>query len=221
MSQELEGAQPQLPSTPPEAAAVAGVGAELARLFAGQVEPQGDSFGTEVVKVRPTALRDVARWLKEAGFHLLLDVAGVDYRGRRPPEERFEVVYHLLDLAGRRRVRLKVALPEQEPTVATVSDLWPAAQWAEREVFDLFGVRFQGHPDLRRILMPDDWQGHPLRKDYPLRGPQRTPSVQGLRSRFFPVRAPEDDRLAGPAESSPASPPDARGLQEGESRHGT
>ncbi len=111
---------------------------------------------------------------------MLLDIGGVDYPGREPG--RFDVVYHLLkmpvreasigDIGQPERVRLLVAVAEGE-TVHTAVALWPAADWAEREIFDLYGVVFEGHPDMRRIQMPDDWEGHPLRKDYPLRGPAR------------------------------------------------
>lgn len=111
---------------------------------------------------------------EEDGFHLCLDVAGVDYL-RHPgrttlPDgvapERFEVVVHLLSHEQRRRVRLRVQVPESDPTVASLFDLHPGAEAMEREVYDMFGITFEGHPDLTRILMPEDWVGHPLRKDY-------------------------------------------------------
>lgn len=104
------------------------------------------------------------------GFELnfLADLCGFD---RGPEEEpRFEVNYHLFSTINHRRVRLKVILGEDDIHVPTVSDIWRTANWHERETFDLFGVIFDGHPDLRRILLPDDWQGHALRKDFPLRG---------------------------------------------------
>jgi NADH-quinone oxidoreductase subunit C len=104
------------------------------------------------------------------GFELnfLADLCGFD---RGPEEEpRFEVNYHLFSTINHRRVRLKVILSEDDIHVPTVSDIWRTANWHERETFDLFGVIFDGHPDLRRILLPDDWQGHALRKDFPLRG---------------------------------------------------
>lgn len=178
---------------------------ELAEVLGPGVEVLPDSFGTAVVKVRPTALREVARHLLQQGYAMLLDVGGVDYLGRRPAAERFEVVYHLLDVRRHRRLRLRVPVPEQAPEVPTVSDLWPSANWAEREVFDLFGIRFTGHPDLRRILMPDDWEGHPLRKDYPLRGPARTPASPAQRSRFFPLALDGPDGQAGPAGEGPGA----------------
>jgi NADH-quinone oxidoreductase subunit C len=104
-------------------------------------------------------------------FSVLLDVTAVD---RLPASPRFEIIYLLVCLgeaygsAPARRLRLKVSLTNDSPAVPTVSSVWPAANWAEREVFDLFGITFEGHPDLRRVLMPDDWEGFPLRKDYPV-----------------------------------------------------
>lgn len=103
----------------------------------------------------------------EVSFKFLADLTAVD---RYPIEPRFEVVYHLLSLETSRRLRLKVRLSGDNPCVDSVVPVWPAANAFEREVFDLFGIRFAGHPDLRRILMPEDWEGHPLRKDYPTEG---------------------------------------------------
>ncbi len=100
-------------------------------------------------------------------FTFLEDVTAVD---RFPLEPRFELNYQLLSIEKALKLRVRVKLPGVDPVVATVVPVWPTANWLEREVFDLFGVRFQGHPDLRRILMPDDWEGHPLRKDYPVEG---------------------------------------------------
>ncbi len=89
---------------------------------------------------------------------------------RFPIEPRFEVNYHIVSLDRRERLRLKVKLNGSDPIVHSVTGVWPTANWHERESYDLFGIRFDGHPDLRRILMPDDWEGHPLRKDYPTEG---------------------------------------------------
>jgi len=100
-------------------------------------------------------------------FTFLEDLTAVD---RFPLEPRFELNYQLLSIEKALRLRLKVKLPGADPAVQTVTSLWPTANWQEREVFDLFGVRFQGHPDLRRILMPEGWEGNPLRKDYPVEG---------------------------------------------------
>ena len=118
--------------------------------------------------------------LGREGFTTLLDIGGVDYLGREP---RFDVVYHLLKLPAQRagvqeigtpeRRRVLCGVAEPQPHLPSVMDLWKSADWAEREVYDLFGITFDGHADLRRIQMPYDWEGHPLRKDYPLRGPAR------------------------------------------------
>jgi NADH-quinone oxidoreductase subunit C len=116
-------------------------------------------------------LLDVARHLKnspEGLFDYCSDVTAVDWPARTG--KRFDLVYCLYSTRTRQRVRVKARAGEQEQ-VPSVTSLWPAANWLEREVFDMFGVRFSGHPDLRRMLMPADWQGHPQRKDYPLEGP--------------------------------------------------
>jgi NADH-quinone oxidoreductase subunit C len=112
-------------------------------------------------------IRAVVEALVAAGYDLFVDLFAVDYPSRT---ERFEVVYHLASLTGPERVFVHVSVPEEPAVVPSVADIVPGADWPEREAYDLFGVRFEGHPDLRRLLMPDDWQGHPLRKDYPTRG---------------------------------------------------
>src|SRR5690606_35465194 len=118
---------------------------------------------------------------------MLLDVGGVDYFPRSP---RFEVVYHFLDMKNRARVRLRcVPEDDQRPEVPSLAGMWPSADPAEREVYDLFGVVFTGHPNLTRILLPSDFEGHPLRKDYPLRGPR-----EKLEARF----AAEKNRFTAP-----------------------
>jgi NADH-quinone oxidoreductase subunit C len=121
-----------------------------------------------VVPVRH--LRRVAEYLASepaVAFPFLSDISVVD---RFPLEPRFEVNYHLLSIERRERLRLKVHLPGQDPVIASVTSVWPTANWHERESFDLMGIRFEGHPDLTRILMPDEWEGYPLRKDYPVEG---------------------------------------------------
>ena len=102
---------------------------------------------------------------KELQFTQLMDVSCVDYLGRTP---RFEVVYQLLSFPLRQRLRVKVTVPEDDPVIPSAVPVWKSANWAEREVYDMFGIRFTGHPDLRRILMYDEFEGHPLRKDYVL-----------------------------------------------------
>ena len=120
--------------------------------------------GRDDVPAVARALRDG----QDLQFAFLAEVTAVDFWPREP---RFELVYLLVSIAHRQRVRIKVRLDGGDAHVATVSGIWPAANWLEREVWDLFGVNFTGHPDRRRILMPEDWQGFPQRKDYPLEGP--------------------------------------------------
>jgi NADH-quinone oxidoreductase subunit C len=98
-------------------------------------------------------------------FDLLVDVIGVDYLPREP---RYEVVYHLVSIPNKLRLRVKVRLAGTDARVPTVQSVWPAANWHEREVWDMFGIFIDDHPDLRRLLMPEDWEGHPQRKDYPV-----------------------------------------------------
>jgi NADH-quinone oxidoreductase subunit C len=130
------------------------------------------------VALLPGALPAVVEVLRSFGFNHLLDIGCTDHLPLTP---RFEVSYHFASIDAQRRdpnapvprFRLRVFPQDADPIVPSLSTIWPSANWAEREVYDLFGVRFDGHPDLRRIMMPDDWEGHPLRKDYPLRGTGR------------------------------------------------
>ena len=128
-------------------------------------------FRGEVTAVIPRErLKRVAEFLASEPslrFSFLSDITPVD---RFPLEPRFEVNYHLVSMDRRERLRLKVKLGGSDPAIASVTGVWPTANWHERESYDLFGIRFDGHPDLRRILMPDDWEGYPLRKDYPTEG---------------------------------------------------
>jgi NADH-quinone oxidoreductase subunit C len=115
-------------------------------------------------------LREACALLRDDGdcaFNFLSDVTCLDWF---PAEPRFEVIYHLLSISKKERVRLKVRLDSASPTVESVISVWPAANFFEREVFDMFGIRFTGHPYLRRLLMPEDWEGYPMRKDYPVEG---------------------------------------------------
>jgi NADH-quinone oxidoreductase subunit C len=114
----------------------------------------------------------------ELQFDLLTDATCVD---RYPLEPRFELNYHLVSIPRRDKVRLKVRLAGSDAVVDTLVPVWPGANWLEREIFDLFGIHFEGHPDLRRILLPDDWEGYPLRKDYPVEGYRDVPMVTGFR----------------------------------------
>ncbi|HEV8316353.1 MAG TPA: NADH-quinone oxidoreductase subunit C [Vicinamibacterales bacterium] len=140
---------------------------ELQTAVTGGVTQLSYFVGDWTVIVPAARLLDVARHLRAAGFDHCSDVTASDWP---PRAQRFDVVYALYSVRDRRRVRLKVRAGEGEP-VSSVTGIWPSANWLEREVYDLFGVAFVGHPDLRRILMPEDWQGHPQRKDYPLEGP--------------------------------------------------
>jgi NADH-quinone oxidoreductase subunit C len=142
--------------------------ARVSESFPRAVVATSEFRGDLSIVLRPEALVNVARFLRdEPGlqYDFLENLCGVDYLGRDP---RFEVVYHLISFTSRHRICLKVGLPAQNPTVASLTDLWPTANWQERETYDMFGIIFSGHPSLDRILMPDDWEGHPLRKDVPL-----------------------------------------------------
>lgn len=115
-------------------------------------------------------IREACVLLKEdpaCPFNFMSDITCVDWY---PSEPRFEIIYHLLSIPNKERVRLKVRLNSASPVVESITSLWAGANYFEREVFDLFGIRFTGHPYLRRILMPEDWEGYPLRKDYPVEG---------------------------------------------------
>jgi NADH-quinone oxidoreductase subunit C len=147
------------------------IAAALQRQHPTAVREVIEALGETTIVVHREEIVAVCTFLKTAPgceFNFLADVCGFD----RGPEEdpRFEVNYHLFSTTRHHRVRLKVILSEDDPHLATVSGVWRTADWHERETFDLFGVVFDGHPDLRRILLPDDWQGHALRKDFPLRG---------------------------------------------------
>ena len=138
-----------------------------------QAVAEARAFRGELTLVVPREhLRRAAEFLHadpELRFAYLSDITAVD---RFPVEPRFELNYHLVSLRRREWLRLKVRVSGSDPVVETLIPVWPGANWHEREVFDLFGVRFEGHPDLRRILLPEDWEGFPLRKDYPVEGPR-------------------------------------------------
>lgn len=130
-------------------------------------------LGDVVVRVVRERVLDFLRLLKvdaEFSFDMLVDIASVDWLDTRP--ERFELVYNLLSTRKLHRIQVKVAVPEAEPEVDSVTDLWASAFFLEREVWDMLGVRFRNHPDLRRILNYEEFKGHPIRKDYPVQGKQ-------------------------------------------------
>lgn len=135
--------------------------------------PVSDSCGQQVIHPTREQYLDVAKALADEGYTVCVDLCGVDYlqaMDRPLPAgvvpERFEVVVNLLDIGNRRRTRLRIQVPADDPVVTSLFDLHPGTEAHERETFDLFGIEFDGHPDLTRILMPEDWEGHPLRKDY-------------------------------------------------------
>jgi NADH-quinone oxidoreductase subunit C len=121
------------------------------------------------IYVKPGEIAEVCAFLKEhpsLAFDSLMCLSGVDYKGLKGEEERLEVVYHLFSMQHRHKCVLKIHLPRENPSVPTVERVWAIANWHEREAYDMFGIRFEGHSDFRRILCPDDWEGFPLRKDY-------------------------------------------------------
>ena len=121
-----------------------------------------------LLHIRRDRLHDACRFLKNTlHFIYLNEIIGTD---RFTSDDRFEVIYHLVSLRNRQRLFLKVYVDEEQPLLPTVTDIWKSANWHEREVFDMFGIRFEGHPDLRRIYLPEDFTYHPLRKEFPLLG---------------------------------------------------
>jgi NADH-quinone oxidoreductase subunit C len=157
-------------TTPEDAAAgeTVSLGPEL--LFGCLVE---ERLGQTVVFATREQYLQLMKDLVDDGFEMCADLCGVDYlthSGRRLPAgisaERFEVVVNLIDLGRARRVRVRVQVPAEDPVLASLFELWPGSEAMEREAYDMFGIRFENHPDLTRILMPEDWIGHPLRKDY-------------------------------------------------------
>lgn len=133
--------------------------------------------GETTIVVARKVLRAAAARCREDNalqFNLLTDATCID---RFPMEPRFEMNYHLVSIPNRRKVRLRVRLSGDDPVIDSLVPVWPGANWLEREIFDLFGIQFTGHPDLRRILLPEDWEGHPLRKDYPVEGYRDIPAI--------------------------------------------
>jgi len=127
--------------------------------------------GDQRIVVRAESLHDLLAMLRNRfGFNMLIDVTCVDYLNYRDPPDRFGLVYLLTSTESNERLIVRTYVSDVEPVVRTVTDLWPGANWLEREVWDLFGVTFDGHPDHRRIVLPEEFTAHPLRKDYPLQG---------------------------------------------------
>lgn len=132
-------------------------------------------FGDDTVVISRDFLVEFVQHLKDKPYEytMLLDITCVDYGNREP---RFDMVYHLLSLSAKHRLRIKIPLEEKDLKVDSLSSIWKNANWLEREVYDMFGVHFNGHPDLRRLFMYDGFEGYPLRKDYPLR--KRQPRIR-------------------------------------------
>ncbi len=142
--------------------------------FAEQVLSTMTYAGQVAVSLKKDQIKDICLFLRDEPslkMDHLADLTAVDY-SRYPGDNgpRFEVVYNLISTVYRHRIRLKIRVPEEDPRVDTVSSVWHTADWHERETYDLMGIKFDGHPDLRRILLTEDWEGHPLRKEYPLKG---------------------------------------------------
>ena len=147
--------------------------AQLNAKFPGAVLGVSEFRGDTTVLVKKDEIVAICTCLKqELGFNFLVDLCGVDYLGQAP---RFAVVYNLRNLKTKECLRVKVGVEEKDAQVDTVCGVWQTANWLERECWDLMGISFNKHPDLRRILLAADWVGHPLRKDYPLQGPDREP----------------------------------------------
>lgn len=152
------------------------IAARVNERFGSRILDNYNFRGQYAVTIRPADLRDVLLFLRdtpELGFEWLMDVGGVDYLGYDDREWRFEVVYQMYSMKNNHRFRVKVAVESDAVSVPSVWDLWGVANWMEREVFDLYGVRFDNHPNLRRILCHDEFVGHALRKDYPINRRQK------------------------------------------------
>ncbi|MBX7145206.1 MAG: NADH-quinone oxidoreductase subunit C [Oligoflexia bacterium] len=166
-------------------------------------------LGDVVISVERSQLKDLFQILRhdtQLAFDFFVSVTAVDWMDQR--SERFELVYHLMSSAHLYRLRVKVCLPEEKPEIESAVALWPGADFMERECWDMYGIVFKGHPDLRRILMYEEFVGHPLRKDYPLQGkqpriPLRAPEVQNTARDMLRPTLVQINRRAG-AGSSPA-----------------
>ncbi|RME64525.1 MAG: NADH-quinone oxidoreductase subunit C [Nitrospirae bacterium] len=154
----------------------------LKEKFPEEVREIKEFRGQVSVTVKRDRILEIMRFLKETpelDFDLLKDLCGVDYLGKK--DVRFEVVYTLYSLKHKHMIRIKAEVPESDCEIDSVVPIWRGADWHEREAYDLFGIAFRGHPDLRRILLPENWEGHPLRKDYPVAGPEPEADWKGFR----------------------------------------
>lgn len=147
---------------------------DLKKKYAENIKEVSAPFGDDTVVIEKDSLLDIVQFLKNKPYDytMLLDLTCVDYKGR---QDRFEMVYHIFSLSNNLRLRIKARLPEKDPSIESLTSEWKNANWLEREAYDMFGIRFYGHPYLRRLFMYDGFEGHPLRKDYPLR--KRQPKI--------------------------------------------
>jgi NADH-quinone oxidoreductase subunit C len=148
----------------------------LRKSFGDKLQDKTEFRGETTYTIAPSDLREIARFCRdELSFDYLLDITSIDNFGEEP---RFEIIYHFYSMTHAVHLRCKLAVPEEAAVVDTVSDIWPTANWHEREIYDMMGIKFNGHPDLRRILMWDGYPFFPLRKDFPLQGlPSEMPDV--------------------------------------------
>ncbi len=161
-SQTLQGKQAVLEAMPDHPA--------IKAILAWKPEALTDArfaFGELTLAIVPEEIRAACSTVRAAGYNFFEDMTAIDWLPLAP---RFQLSYHILSFAFKERIRLRVMVDDSDPEVDSITPVWPGANYFEREVFDLFGIRFGEHPDLRRIMMPDDWEGYPLRKDYPVEG---------------------------------------------------
>ncbi len=151
----------------PDAATLEQIAADLAAAHPDAIESTLHNYGRATVHVKPEHAHDVITSLHGRGYEFLASVHGVDYY---PDEPRLGVIYELLDMSEADRITVKARVSTDAPKIDSVTDIWPGANHPEREVYDMFGVVFGGHPDMRRILMPEDYEGHPQRRDFPIGG---------------------------------------------------
>ncbi len=162
----------------------------LRERFAGKILDSHAFRGDETVLISREGSREIFRFLKEdpkLDFNFLTDITAVDYLGKKEP--RFEVVYHLYSMRAKQRLRVKIPVQAEDPAVDSLTPLWEGANWLEREVWDMFGIRFHGHPDLRRVLLYEEFQGHPLRKDYPVNQCQPLVPEREVKGTFVDLRS--------------------------------
>ncbi|MBV8514800.1 MAG: NADH-quinone oxidoreductase subunit C [Acidobacteria bacterium] len=160
--------------------------AKLRSWSANAIEEVIEYRGDTTIVVPRKVLRSVAEQCRDAEelkFNLLTDATCVD---RYPLEPRFELNYQLISIPLKQKLRIRVKLSGNDPVVDSLFPVWKGANWLEREIFDMFGIQFTGHPDLRRILLPDDWEGHPLRKDFPVEGYRDIPAIATRYTRSRP-----------------------------------